>query len=96
MYDQTAIDATLSIADRCDFEFEFNQLQFVQTFIALTAKVMTDILVEFLAQHPVLVLKPDIFLLDRGVLCFQRGDADTQFFNLLEQRSVVHVILTRV
>jgi hypothetical protein len=37
------------------------QLVFVQTFIALTAEVMADILIELLAQQPVLGSNAGIF-----------------------------------
>jgi hypothetical protein len=38
---------------------------FIQTFIALTAEVMTDILVELLPQQPVLGLQPGVLRLQR-------------------------------
>jgi hypothetical protein len=61
---------------------------FIQTFIALTTKVMADILIKLLAQQPVLVLQP-------GVLRLQRGDTRTHLFILFEQRGVGRASLTR-
>jgi len=62
-------------------------LLFVQTFIALTAEVMADLLIQFLAQRPILVFPS-------GVVRFQFGDAGTQFFKLLQQSGVWRVTLT--
>jgi hypothetical protein len=57
------------------------QLVLVHPFVALTAEVMADILVELLAQQPVLRL--------------QRGDTRTHLVKLLEERGVRHLALTR-
>jgi len=70
------------------------QLVFIQSLVALTTEVMTDILVELLAQQLVLVFQPDIFLRHPGVLRLQRGDTRTQFLKLFEQRRVGHASLT--
>ena len=72
------------------------QLMSVQSLVALAAKVMTDILVEFLAQQPVLLLQTRILFAQAGVVGLQRGDTRTQFFHFLEQRGVGHASLTGI
>ena len=71
------------------------QLVFVQTLVALTTKVMADILIELLAQQLVLAFQLEVFLRHSGVLRLQRGDTRTQFFELFEQHRVGHGSLTR-
>ena len=48
-----------------------------ERFVAPAAEVMPDIMLQLLPESLVLLLQP-------GVLRFQRGDAATQFFELLE------------
>jgi hypothetical protein len=57
------------------------QLVFVQSFIALSAEVMADVVVELLTEQPVLGLQP-------GVIRLQRDDTRTQLIYLLKQRGV--------
>jgi hypothetical protein len=74
--------------------FVQGRIQQVRRAPSAVYEVMTNVLVKFLAQQPVLLVQTRILFAQAGVLSLQRSDTRTQPCDFLEQRGVGHATLT--